>query len=111
MENVDVADVEHADGQIERVVFAQQLQRFVRRADAFERGRVAQVQVDVFVVDLYVDASVLFEGEGVVTAADEQHSADAFLHQVAVVDRNDGGVGGGNLGGHGPVFLDTGKCI
>ena len=90
VENVDLADIEHTDYQIESRIVAQQFERFDRRTDAPERRRIAQVQVDVLVADLHIDPAVLFKRERIVTASDQQYLADAPPHQVAVVDRRVG---------------------
>ena len=87
VEHVQLADVEHADHQIEVGIVPQHFERFDRRADPPERGRVAQVQLDILAVDLHVDAAVFLERISVVAAADEQYAPDASLHQGAVVDR------------------------
>ena len=52
------------------------------RADLDELRWMAQVQRNVFVENLLVDAPVFFQHKGIVGAANQQHLMDALLHQL-----------------------------
>ena len=47
-----------------------------------EGGRIAQSQQHIFIVDFLLDASVVFEHEGVVGVGDDEHIVDASHHQI-----------------------------
>ena len=80
-EYVQLPDVVHRQDEVERVVAAEQLQRFACGAHARERRRVRHVQVEVFLVDLRFDVSVLLEDIPVVAAADQQDLMDSVFHE------------------------------
>ena len=80
-EYVQLPDVVHRQDEVERVVAAEQLQRFACGAHARERRRVRHVQVEVFLVDLRFDVSVLLEDIPVVAAADQQDLVDSVFHE------------------------------
>ena len=83
-EYVQLPDVVHRQDEVERVVAAEQLQRFACGAHARERRRVRHVQVEVFLVDLRFDVSVLLEDIPVVAAADQQDFVDAVFHEAVL---------------------------
>ena len=85
VEYVEIPDIEHTDNQVKIIFTLQQLQRLGRTAHPRERRRVAQVQLHILVVELHLQAPVLFEGIGIIAAADQQNPADAPAHQVTVV--------------------------
>ena len=83
-EDVGFADVVHRQDEVERIVLGEQRQRFGRRAHARERRRVGHVQVEVLLVDLRFDVSVLLEDVAVVAATDEQNLVDPVLHEAVL---------------------------
>ena len=82
-EDVGFADVVHRQYEIERAVLGQQVERFARRPHARERGRIAQIQFEIFRIDLRLDMAVLFEDVTVITATYQQDFMDAVLHEAA----------------------------
>ena len=64
----------------------EQVERLARRLGTRDRGRVAQVELGVFVRDLRLYVPVLFERIAVVVVAYQKYLSDAVAHQRTVVD-------------------------
>ena len=80
-EDVGLSDVVHREDEVVGVVFAQGLEGLGRGAHAGERRGVRHVEVDILLVDLGFDVSVLFEDVSVVAAADEEDLVDPVFHE------------------------------
>ena len=81
-EDVGLPDVVHREDEVVGVVAGQGVERLGGRAHARERRRVRHVQVDVLLVDLRFDMSVLLEDVSVVAAAHKQDLVDAVFHEA-----------------------------
>ena len=82
LEDVGLPDVVHREDEVVGVDLAQGFEGLGRVADARQRRRVRHVEVDVLLVDLGFDVSVLLEDVAVVTATDEQDLVDPVLHET-----------------------------
>ena len=75
-----IEGTEHEDDQVD-LFFFKHFKRFLAATGLNKLRRITQVERNIFVKNLLVDAAVVFKDKSVVITGNEQYVIDAFAHQ------------------------------
>ena len=80
-EDVSIIHIRHTDNQL-KVTITQLVQRLLLGCHLRETGGIAKAQRGIFIKDLLVDASIVFQHESIIFSRDKQYIIYTLIHQI-----------------------------
>ena len=82
IEGIGLTHVVHRQDKVETRILGEQIERLGGRTYASQRGRITHIQVDILLINLGLDVTILLENISIVTATNQQDTMHTVLHKA-----------------------------